>query len=160
MNAWPERRLRTALLVSLVVIAFLSGALLMSLFRGSEAAVSARTRPIASGYAQLSEAERQGFRRAMNDAAPTLEPLLTEARAARQEARRLLQEKDFDRATVAAAFERTRIAESALKVEVDRVTLQYAATLPPDRRLVVADIFRPGRRVFDAAASGKGNGSR
>jgi uncharacterized membrane protein len=151
MSGNSERRLRTGLFVSLLFNAFLLGALGVTLLVGWRTldGWSGWSPDSSRGYAGLTAAEREGLREALRTAAPTVGPLLRDARAARRQVREIFAAADLDAAAASVALAQVREAESRLKVEIDRVLLGYAAGLPPDRRIFIADALRPGRRAFD-----------
>jgi uncharacterized membrane protein len=152
MSESSQRDWRRAFLAALVLNVFLATALvaLVALvyrsagvwpFGGSSSAL----------HPGLTAAERDGLRGALRAAAPRIGPLLDEARSAREASRELLRAPVLDRVAVEAALARSREVEGRLKVEVDSAILGYAATLPPERRVLVGDTVRPGRKMLDSA---------
>lgn len=151
MSGSPQRDWHRAFIVSLVLNVFLATALvaLVALvYRSAGVWPFGRSSLI---HPQLTVTERDGLRGALRAAAPRIGPLLDEAREAREVSRTLMSAPMLDRAAVEAALARSREVEARLKVEVDRAILDYASTLPPERRVLVGDTVRPGRRVLDSA---------
>lgn len=151
MTRQDGSRLKILFWTSLVLNAFLASALVVSLFLAYRTlgVWPAWSNISSSGYGGLTDDERQGLRDALRRASPTIGPLIREARLARLEVRGLLTEPALDTQATEGAIERARRAESRLRVEVDRIMIRYAFTLPPERRILIGDALRPGRRMFD-----------
>lgn len=147
----PQRIWRTAFFASILLNAFLASALVATVLIAYRTLGAWPTWSPTSTMSKgsLTPAERRGFRDKLREARPTISPIFEEARQSREAVRTLLLNPDFDRAATEQALARSRDIEARLKVEVDRVMLEYVATLPPERRIVVGDTLRPGRRVFD-----------
>lgn len=147
----PHRIWRTAFFASVVLNVFLVSALVATVFLayrtlGVWPTSSPEPGAVRSG---LTPTEREGFRRVLRESRAEIGPMLSEAGDARRAARTLLLQPDFDRPATELALARSRKIEAELKVAVDRVMLDFVATLPAERRIAVADTLRPGRRVFD-----------
>ena len=150
------RRLRIAILVSLVLNLFLAGALIAGYLslRAGGGMINAGSLRIAG--AELPRSERRPFRMALREARRSMRATIVEARTAKAEAARLLRQPNPDQAAIVAALDRARAADMAVRAVVERRAVAFATTLAPADRATLADALqrRAGR------ASPRTTGSR
>jgi uncharacterized membrane protein len=60
--------------------------------------------------------------------------------------RRRLGRPDYDAEAVQAALTRVRAEETALRIDLDRTLLEFAARLEPEERAAMAPLLRKGGR--------------
>ena len=72
-------------------------------------------------------------------------PQMMEARAARTEAAKALTAAQYDPAAVSAALARARAADDATRAALENAVVEFARTLKPEERRVIAQSLRGGR---------------
>ena len=144
------RRLRIALIASVLLNLFLAGAVIATAvsLRSRHGVIMAGSLSIAGN--ELPAAERQPFRAALRDARRAMRPTINESRAAKANAAALLRQPELDQPAILAALERARVAESAVRAAVEQRAVAHAATLPPADRAKLADAMtrRADRAAF------------
>lgn len=87
----------------------------------------------------LPQPYRRELRRTVVETMRTLRPRIREARAARQEAARLLAQPSLDGAALAAALARARAADMAVRTGLEASVVRFAAGLPQHERALLVD---------------------
>ncbi|MGG7518152.1 periplasmic heavy metal sensor [Allorhizobium undicola] len=100
----------------------------------------------------LPAAERKALQAALAEEGKAMRPTSLEGRQARTEAAALLGQAQLDPAALAAALERARTAEVAVRAALERKALEFAAglTLEQRRRLAQGLIAREAPRPVAA----------
>ena len=157
------RTLRIVLICSLVVNIFLIGGLVGAgiVWKRVEAqrplAGMGRPQRLRLAAMSLSPQYRRQLRRVVTETVLSLRPQAEEARAARQEAGRLLVQPRLDRAALDAAITGARVADVAIRTRLESSVIDFAATLPVSERIALGDaLVRMGRQGQGA----KGDGNR
>ncbi|AOI75966.1 MULTISPECIES: periplasmic heavy metal sensor [unclassified Burkholderia] len=88
---------------------------------------------------ELPDARRREFAAALKAARKDGRDLAREGRDGRIAVLDLLAAPQLDRAAIDAALERTRAADTALRAQVERSVVDFAATLTPDERAKFVD---------------------
>jgi uncharacterized membrane protein len=133
------RRLRIALIVSVIANIFLAGALIGGaawLHRGRPMIAAGALRVAGS---ELPRNERYAFRMALHAARRSVRPAMAEARAQRLRAADLLRRPALDQRAILDALARARAADTAVRAAVEGRAVAFAATLPPADRVHLAD---------------------
>lgn len=91
---------------------------------------------------ELSDARQQAFATALKAARKDGRDFAREGRDGRITVLDLLAAPQLDRAALDAALDRTRAADSALRGQVERSVVDFAATLTPDERVKFVDGLR------------------
>ncbi|RQR38071.1 hypothetical protein DIE23_03945 [Burkholderia sp. Bp9143] len=91
---------------------------------------------------ELSDARQQEFTAALKAARKDGRDFAREGRDGRITVLDLLAAPQLDRAAIDAALDRTRAADSALRGQVERSVVDFAATLTPDERAKFVDGLR------------------
>ncbi|RQS23535.1 periplasmic heavy metal sensor [Burkholderia sp. Bp8998] len=91
---------------------------------------------------ELSDARQQEFMAALKAARKDGRDFAREGRDGRITVLDLLAAPQLDRAAIDAALDRTRAADSALRGQVERSVVDFAATLTPDERAKFVDGLR------------------
>jgi uncharacterized membrane protein len=137
----PERTLRIALVVSVILNLFAigaaAGAALIWSQTGHEAA-AARRRPLFAAGDAMSHAEQARFRAAMQAAQVQARDVRLIARENRRVAAELFVKDTFDAAAVNAALARARDADFALRTRLEAAVVDFAKDLPQPERLALA----------------------
>lgn len=90
----------------------------------------------------LSDARQRAFAAALKAARKDARDFAREGRDGRITVLDLLAAPQLDRPAIEAALERTRAADSALRGQVERSVVDFAATLTPDERAKFVDGLR------------------
>ncbi|WP_175910058.1 periplasmic heavy metal sensor [Burkholderia sp. BCC1640] len=90
----------------------------------------------------LSDARQRAFAAALKAARKDARDFAREGRDGRITVLDLLAAPQLDRPAIDAALERTRAADSALRGQVERSVVDFAATLTPDERAKFVDGLR------------------
>lgn len=138
----PATRLKTLLIVSLVLNIFLLGTIAGGTYRWvtkQKADVIAQQRGLRFAAAELSEARRGQLREALRQTRRDSLPLIVGARSGRLDVVQALAAPQFDRNALDAALARTREADMALRARVEGTVADFASTLTPDERLKLVD---------------------
>ena len=146
-----SRALRILLIASLVLNVFvvggLAGAAIMWQRLETQRPLVGLGRPARLRQAAdvLAPENRRMLREAVRTAALSSRPQVEQARAARQEAARLLVQPDFDRAAFEAALARARAADLAVRTRLEEAVTDTAARLPfREREALAAALDRSG----------------
>ena len=86
----------------------------------------------------LAPERKQAFRKALRETRKEARPLVAAARNARAEVRALVAAPVFDREAVKAALDRTREADIALRMHIERGLIDFTETLSPEERVKLA----------------------
>ena len=142
-----DRGLRIALGVSLVVNVFVIGGVAGALYMQTQkpAAVAANP-PLFRACANMASAPPNGFRTMLCAQLPTLRPIQQDSRKAKRQAMELLAAPTFDRAAAGAALDRARADDIKARAQIENAILDYAATLPADKRGHLVDALRGNAR--------------
>ncbi|RQS55806.1 MULTISPECIES: periplasmic heavy metal sensor [unclassified Burkholderia] len=164
-----ERGWKFMLLGSVVLNVFMLGAIgggayqWFSTHRGLDGAgIPGQRTALRFAADELSDARQQAFAAALKAARKEGRDFAREGRDGRITVLDLLAAPQLDRTAIDAALDRTRAADSALRGQVERSVVDFAATLTPDERVKFVDGLRrsgnwrlPARfqRKHDAAGS-------
>jgi uncharacterized membrane protein len=135
-------RVKTWLVVSLVLNVFLLGALgggAYTWVAKQRAATVAQQRGLRFAASELTEARRQQLRDALRQTRRDAMPLIVAARQGRIDIAQAFAAPQFDQAALDDALSRTRIADSTLRGKLEDTIAQYAATLTPEERVKLVD---------------------
>ena len=138
-------RLKTVLIVSLVLNIFLLGAIAGGTYRWvakQKAEVVAQQRGLRFAAAELPQARRDQLREALRQTRRDSLPLIINARAGRLDVVQALAAPQFDRAALDAALARTREADMAVRARVEATVADFANALTPDERLKLVDALQ------------------
>jgi uncharacterized membrane protein len=141
----PTTRLKTVLIVSLVLNIFLLGAIAGGTYRWvakQKAEVVAQQRGLRFAAAELPQARRDQLREALRQTRRDSLPLIINARAGRLDVVQALAAPQFDRAALDAALARTREADMAVRARVEATVADFANALTPDERLKLVDALQ------------------
>ncbi|AHE53488.1 periplasmic heavy metal sensor [Sphingomonas sanxanigenens] len=139
-----SRSLRILLIVSLVLNMFLvggiTGAAIMWSRTETKRPLNGIGRParLRQASEELQPDNRRALRQAVRGAVRSVRPQAQRARAARIEARELLEKPDFDRAAFDAALARARADDLAIRTRLEQSVIGVVATLPVEERRVLA----------------------
>ena len=133
----------TLLAVSLLVNVFAAGAIGGGLFMLSRPAVwrsltSQPPRQIGGAGSELAPADHERFRDAMQHVFDDSKDLLRTARESRRTAAQLFVQPQFDQAAISVELDRARNADVLLRTRVEAANVAFAATLPADKRALLA----------------------
>ena len=133
------------LIVSLVANIFLLGAIAGSVWRWTHG----RGMGLHGGWRMhtadaLTAPHGEAFRQAMRGVVRASLPIVRDGQAARLEAGRLLVQPQFDAAAITAAFDRARADDATLRANLEHEVVRFAATLPMDERVKLADALKTG----------------
>jgi uncharacterized membrane protein len=138
-------RLKTVLIVSLVLNIFVLGVIAGGTYRWvakQKAEVVAQQRGLRFAAAELPQARREQLREALRQTRRDSLPLIVNARAGRLDVVQALAAPQFDRAALDAALARTREADMAVRARVEATVADFANTLTPDERLKLVDALQ------------------
>jgi len=138
-------RLKTVLIVSLVLNVFLLGTIAGGTYRWvakQKADVVAQQRGLRFAAAELPQARRDQLREALRQTRRDSLPLIINARSGRLDVVQALAAPQFDRAALDAALARTREADMAVRARVEATVADFANTLTPDERLKLVDALQ------------------
>ena len=141
----PTTRLKTVLIVSLVLNIFLLGAIAGGTYRWvakQKAEVVAQQRGLRFAAAELPQARRDQLREALRQTRRDSLPLIINARSGRLDVVQALAAPQFDRAALDAALARTREADMAVRARVEATVADFANALTPDERLKLVDALQ------------------
>jgi uncharacterized membrane protein len=143
-----RRGLLIALIVSLAVNLFAVGAVVGALFLGPRMHMAVRGPPFWTAAAELPPARRDAYRRMLRGDAGEVREAMRDARRARRDAWRSIGESDFRPQETAARLDHARRLEMQARSVVERRILDFAVTLPPDERAVLAEgLAKSGPRM-------------
>jgi uncharacterized membrane protein len=138
-------RLKTVLIVSLVLNIFVLGVIAGGTYRWvakQKAEVVAQQRGLRFAAAELPQARRDQLREALRQTRRDSLPLIINARAGRLDVVQALAAPQFDRAALDAALARTREADMAVRARVEATVADFANALTPDERLKLVDALQ------------------
>jgi uncharacterized membrane protein len=138
----PTTRLKTLLIVSLVLNIFLLGAIAGGTYRWmakQKADVVAQQRGLRFAAAELSGDRQDQLRQSLRQTRRESLQEIIDARAGRIAVVQALAAPQFDRAALDAALARTRAADVAVRAQVEATVAEFASTLTPDERLKLVD---------------------
>lgn len=93
----------------------------------------------------LSPQYRRELRRTLVATLQGLQPQIAEARAARLEAGRLLDQPKLDQNALQAALDKARAADMSIRTRLEAALVQFAMSLPEDERSALAQgLAMPG----------------
>jgi uncharacterized membrane protein len=141
----PVTRLKTFLIVSIVLNIFLLGTIAGGTYRWmakQKADVIAQQRGLRFAAAELPEARRDQLHDALRQTRRDSLPLILSARSGRLDVVQALAAPQFNRATLDAALARTRDADIAVRARVEGTVADFASTLTPDERLKLVDALQ------------------
>ncbi len=135
-------RIRIVLIVSVMLNLFLAGALVAGYasLRAGKGIINAGSLRVAG--AELDPVERRRFRQALRQTRQAMRPTIEASRAAKAQAADLLRHEPVDQVAVAAALDRARDADTAVRAAVERRAVAFAAGLPASDRAKLADAMR------------------
>ena len=141
MKRWPT----ILLIVSLVANVFLFGLIAGTVWhwthdRGMGLRGGWRMRVAES----LPEPQAQQLRDAIHDTVKQTIPTLRQGRAARAEAARLFVQPQFDANAITMRLDQARTSDMTLRANLEHRVVQFAATLPQDQRLKMAEALKQG----------------
>jgi uncharacterized membrane protein len=158
-----SRSLKSLLVISIVVNIFLVGGIAGGVYRWKAAQESAQgshpapapvsaQRGLRFVLQELAPPQRRAFRAALRDTRRDAAPLIEASREGRREVLRLLSAPELDRAAIDDALARTREADVGLRARIETTVVEYAATLPVDKRAELVDVLthRPAQRRTEA----------
>lgn len=138
-------RTRLLLFVSLGLNLFLVGLIVGGLTLGARDRATrghAKSRSLISVAERLEPANRESFHALLRREAEEARPRVRALRQARGEAATAVTADPYDPQAAAAALDRARAEELALRRELDREVLVYAVRLSPDERALLAEALR------------------
>jgi uncharacterized membrane protein len=93
----------------------------------------------------LSPQYRRELRRTLVETLQGLQPQIAEARAARLEAGRLLDQPRLDQGALQAALDKARAADMTIRTQLEAALVRFAASLPEAERSALAQgLAMPG----------------
>jgi uncharacterized membrane protein len=144
------KRLKTLLVVSLLINVFLIGGIIGGLYKWST-----HPRPTGAGVqhglrqalARLPDARRQQLRHMLREIRTENQPLIVASRQAHLDLIHRLQAPTLDRDALDADLDRARTADITLRTRVDATLADFAATLPADERQTLAQALAAPRHT-------------
>ncbi|MCW0073002.1 periplasmic heavy metal sensor, partial [Burkholderia pseudomallei] len=106
------------------------------------AAMQGQRKALSFAADELPDAQQRAFEAALKAARKDGRDFAREGRDGRITVLDLLAAPQLDRAAIDAALDRTRAADSALRAQVERSVVDFAATLTPDDRAKFVDGLR------------------
>lgn len=160
------RWLYIALIVSVAVNLFGAGLIVGARVVGRRIA---ENRPVAAALRApiwragdgLDQPYRQGFRKTVREAVLATRDDIREGRRLRTDALAKLAQPNYDAAAVSAELQQGRALDQKARGQVEAAILQFATSLPPDQRAILAQGLnppKPPRRQPPEAAGGPPGG--
>ena len=141
------RRLQLFLALSLALNLFLAGLIAgTGLLDRREHDRGGRHAAFDQAVRQLDPADAEALRTLMRTKGEQAEPRFRALREARREVQRRMSQPDYDPAAVRAAVTQVRVQEVALRDDLDRSLIDFAARLDPEERAAVAPLLRKSGR--------------
>jgi len=138
-------RPRILLIASLVLNVFLIGLIGGSLwYWAHDGGMGFRNGWRARVMESLTEPQAKAMRQAIHATFREEMPALRAGRAARAEAARLFVQPQFDAAQINAKLDQARASDMALRTRLEHRMIEFAATLPQDRRKKMAEALKDG----------------
>ena len=155
------KRLRVLLALSLAANLFLGGVILgTGVLKGDRGGRGSRHASFPRALEQLDPADAEALRTLMRNRGEQAEPRVQALREARREVQALMARPDYDPAAVRTALTRVRIEETALRDNLDRDLIDFAARLDPEERAAVAPLLRKGGRGWRGDRRSERSGPR
>lgn len=146
-----DRRLQILLICSLAFNVFAIGGVIGAAIVWQRAEVrqplqgTGRAARLREAAMNLSPEYRRELRSTLRETVRELRPQTVAARAARLEAQRLLTESTLDPDALRAAMQRARDADTAIRVAIESGLIDFAAALPQEERLQLAQALERPR---------------
>ena len=141
-----DRGLKIALGVSLVANVFIVGAFAGALYIATKPAPEPPRQRLARPCASVVTAPATSLRAALCAQAPANRPLQQDSLAAKRQAMELMTAPTFDRDAINAQFARARDEDFKVRARTETAIVDFAATLPLDRRAKLVDALRESAR--------------
>ena len=145
-----SKRLKTLLVVSLLLNVFLIGGVGGGLYQWSAhppPAGAVVQHGLRQALAQLPEAQRHQLRRMLRETRLKNQPLIVASRQAHLDVIHRLQAPKLNRDALDADLDRARTADIALRARVDATLADFADSLPADERETLAEAMASRRRA-------------
>lgn len=140
-----KRRFVVLLAVSLVLNVFLLGLIGGSLWYWTRDSGMGFRNGWRSRVAEsLTEPQARALHQAIHATFQEAMPALRQGRAARAEAQRLFVQPQFDAAAIDAKLDQALASDMALRTKLEHRMVEFAATLPQDRRAKMAEALKDG----------------
>jgi uncharacterized membrane protein len=143
-----SKRLKTLLVVSLLLNVFLFGGVVGGIYQWSSHQRTTGTvvqHGLRQTLAQLPEAQRHQLRRMLRETRLNNQPLIAGSRQAHLDVIHRLQAPTLDRDALDADLDRARTADITLRARVDATLADFAASLPVDDRATLAEAIASRR---------------
>lgn len=141
MKRWSK----ILLIVSLVANLFLIGVIGGSIWRWTHnPQIGLRGAWRTRAAEALPQPQADAFRQAIRQTARANMGIARQGRAARAEAARLFVQPQFDANAINAKLDEARAADMAFRTRLEQKVVQFAATLPQDQRVKMADALKAG----------------
>ena len=141
------KRLRLLLAASLALNLFLGGLFLgTGLLKGRHENRGPRHAAFNTALQRLDPADAEALRTLMRTKGEQAEPRFQALREDRKRVEALLAQPDYDPAAVRTALTRVRVQETALRDDLDRDLIEFAARLDPEERAAIGPLLRKGGR--------------
>lgn len=157
-----DRALRTALIISLLINAFLAaataaGGVYISSVLGERANLRQQHTPLAIAAQDLDPQVKSQLKDSMRSVALAAAPDFQEAHAARREAGELASAPTLDAAAVEARLAKARVAEERGRERLETGLVEFMKTQPQPVRAALARVLR-GRGTFHIIPHSDGPG--
>ncbi|MFJ5300201.1 periplasmic heavy metal sensor [Pseudomonas sp. NPDC088368] len=148
MSQSPQR-LKGLLIASLLANVFLVGGVVGGLYQWSQ-----HPRPVPAvvqhglrqAMAHLPQERRHQLRQMLRETRADNQPLIMASRDAHRDVIQRLKAPSLDRDALDTDLDRARTADITLRTRVDATLADFAASLPPDQRNVLADAMTARRQ--------------
>lgn len=143
-----SKRLKTLLVVSLLLNVFLIGGVVGGLYQWSSHQPSTGTvvqHGLRQALAQLPDAQRHQLRRMLRETRLKNQTLIVASRQAHLDVIHRLQAPTLNRDALDADLDRARTADITLRTRVDATLADFAASLPADQRETLAEAIASRR---------------
>jgi uncharacterized membrane protein len=144
-----SRRIKTLLVVSLLINVFLIGGVAGGLYQWSshrKPSEMIAQHGLREVLMQLPQTQRHQLRRMLRETRTENQPLIAASRQAHLEVIKRLQDPTMDRAALDADLDRARTADITLRTRVDATLAEFAASLPTDERQKLAEAMATRRQ--------------
>jgi uncharacterized membrane protein len=138
--------LKIGLAASLAANVFLVGAIGGAFLFAAQKSPASHPPATPPGRACAADAPRGPFRQMMCDQAPVVRPIQQDSFEAKRQAMTLMAAPTYDRAAIGALFDRSRADDMKARAHVENAILDFAATLPADRRERLVEAMRNNAR--------------
>lgn len=143
-----SKRLKTLLVVSLLINVFLIGGVVGGLYQWSSHQRPTGTvvqHGLRQALAKLPDAQQHQLRRMLRETRLKNQPLIVASRQAHLDVIHRLQAPTLNREALDADLERARTADITLRTRVDETLADFAASLPADERETLAEAIASRR---------------